>query len=141
MALYIRKKLKEGTTTIRKPTTTRKYTKVEIIFEFKASTSFSVGFIELEVWIMDKIIPNALVDKGNGLNIMFLSTTKKSSLKIIGPSPNVVSLIDQNGHIPNGQITNYKVYVGDEKYNFIFHVIHLQTKINVYSLFLGKTWL
>jgi hypothetical protein len=47
------------------------------------------------------------------------------SLKIINPSPNVVNLIDQNDHIPNGQITNYKVCIGDEEYNFIFHVIHL----------------
>lgn len=71
MAPYIRKKFIEGTTTIRKPTTTRKYTKVEITSEFKASTSFDVGFIELEVWTMEKIIPDALVDRGSGLNIIF----------------------------------------------------------------------
>ncbi len=112
---------------------------MKITSEFKTSTSFNVGFIELEVWIMDKIIPNALVDTRSGSNIMFLSTMEKLNLKIIGPSPNVVNLIDQNGHIPNGQITNYKVCISDEEYNFIFHVIRLQTKINVNSLFLDKT--
>lgn len=114
---------------------------MEIISEFKASISFDVGLIELEVQIMDKIIPNALVDGGSGLNIMFLSTMKKLGLKVTSPSPNVVNLTNQSGHIPNGQIANYKVCIGDEKYNLIFHVIRLQTKINVYSLFLGKTWL
>jgi hypothetical protein len=114
---------------------------VETATKVEASTSFDVGPIELEVGIMEKIIPNALVDGGSGLNIMPLSTMEKLGLKITGPSPYVVNLVDQNGHIPIGQIANCKVCIGDEEYNLTFHVIHLQTEINVYSLLLGGTWL
>jgi hypothetical protein len=135
VAPSIRKGFKEGATLTRKPR------KVEIAAEVEASTAFDVGPIELEVGIMDKIIPNALVDGGSGLNIMPLSTMEKLGFKITGPSAYVVNLADQSGHIPIGQIANYKVCIGDEEYNLTFHVICLQTKINVYSLLLGRTWL
>jgi hypothetical protein len=90
---------------------------------------------------MDKIIPNALVDGGSGLNIMPLSTLEKLGLKITGPSPYVVNLANQSGHIPIGQIANCKVCIGDEEYNLTFHVICLYIEINVYSLLLCRTWL
>ncbi|KAH9548555.1 hypothetical protein CY35_11G093300, partial [Sphagnum magellanicum] len=115
--------------------------KVEIVIEVAASISFDVGPIKLEVGIMDKIIRNALVDGGSGLNIMLLSTMEKLSLKITGPSPYVVNMADQNGHIPIGQIAYCKVCIGDKEYNLTFHVIRLQTEINAYSLLLGQTWL
>jgi len=114
---------------------------VEIVIEVAASISFDVGPIKLEVGIMDKIIRNALVDGGSGLNIMLLSTMEKLSLKITGPSPYVVNMADQNGHIPIGQIAYCKVCIGDKEYNLTFHVIRLQTEINAYSLLLGQTWL
>ncbi len=81
---------------------TRKLKKVEAVAKVEASTSFDVGPIELEVGIMDKIIPNALVDGGSGLNIMPLSTMEKLGLKITSPSPYVVNMADQSGHIPIG---------------------------------------
>ncbi len=114
---------------------------METTTKVKASTSFDVGPIELEVGIMDKIIPNALMDGGSGLNIMPLSILEKLGLKIIGPSPYVVNLADQSGHIPIGQIANCKVCIGDKEYNLTFNVIRLQKEINVYSLLLGRTWL
>ncbi len=80
---------------------------METTREIKAFTSFDVGPFEFEVGIMDKIIPNALVDGGSGLNIIFLSTTKKLSFKITSLSPYVVNLANQNGHIPIGQITRF----------------------------------
>jgi hypothetical protein len=60
VAPSIRKEFKEGATLTRKPR------KVETAVEVAASTPFDVGPIELEVGIMDKIIPNALVDGGSG---------------------------------------------------------------------------
>jgi hypothetical protein len=60
-------------------------------------------------------------------------------LKITGLSPYVVNLVNQSGHISIGQIANCKVCIGDKEYNFTFHVICLQTQINVYSLLLGRT--
>ncbi len=110
---------------------------METAAEVEASTSFDASPIEFEVGIMDKITPNALVDGGSGLNIMPLSTMEKLGFKITSPSPYVVNLADQSGHIPIGQIANYKVCIGDEEYNLTFHVICLQTKINAYSLLLG----
>jgi hypothetical protein len=83
-------------------TLTRKLKKVEVVAKVEASTSFDVGPIELEVGIMDKIIPNALVDGGSGLNIMPLSTMEKLGLKITSPSPYVVNMADQSGHIAIG---------------------------------------
>jgi hypothetical protein len=109
VAPSIRKEFKEGATLTRKPR------KMEITTEVAASTSFNVGPIELEVGIMDKIIPNALVDGGSGLNIMPLCTMEKLGLKITGLSPYVVNMADQNGHILISQIANCKVCIGDEE--------------------------
>ncbi len=96
----------------------KKPRKVETIAKVKGSTSFDVGPIELEIGIMNKIIPNALVDGGSGLNIMFLSTMEKLSFKITGLSPYAVNLAYQSGHI-----ANCKVCIGDKKYDLTFHVI------------------
>jgi hypothetical protein len=64
VAPFIRKEFKERATLTRKPR------KVETAVEDAASTPFDVGPIELEVGIMDNIIPNALVDGGSGLRIL-----------------------------------------------------------------------
>lgn len=48
--------------------------------------------VEIEVMIVDKVIPNALVDGGSGLNIMPLQTMEKLGLSLTGYSPFVINM-------------------------------------------------
>jgi hypothetical protein len=47
---------------------------------------FGYGLVEIEVEVMDKIIPHVIVDDGNNMNIMPESTMLCLGLSIIGPS-------------------------------------------------------
>jgi hypothetical protein len=62
--LYLRKEFNDGAIIVNKSK------KVEIIAGIKVDTPLNVGPIEIEVYIMDKIIHNVLVNGGSDLNIM-----------------------------------------------------------------------
>ncbi len=64
MPLYLRKEFNDGAIIVNKSK------KVEIIAGIKVDTPLNVGPIEIEVYIMDKIIHNVLVNGGSDLNIM-----------------------------------------------------------------------
>ncbi len=57
---------------------------------------FGYGPVEIEVEVMDKIIPHVIVDDGSNVNIMPESTMLRLGLSITGPSPWKVKLADQN---------------------------------------------
>ena len=42
--------------------------------------------VEIEVMVVDKVVPNVLVDEGSGLNIMPEHTLKQFGLHLTGPS-------------------------------------------------------
>lgn len=52
--------------------------------------------IELEVSIVDKIIPYTIVDGSSGLNIMLISTIEKLGLSITGPSFYIINMANQS---------------------------------------------
>lgn len=45
-----------------------------------------VKAVEIEATIVDKVVPNVLVDGGSGLNIMPVETMEKLGFNLAGPS-------------------------------------------------------
>jgi hypothetical protein len=58
------------------------------------------GALEIDVTVLDKVIPGALIDGGSGINIMPLSTMERLRLKVTGPSSYVVNVADQRPITP-----------------------------------------
>lgn len=70
---------------------------------------------------MNKIF-NMLISGGNEWNIMFLSNIKKLNFQIVSLLFYIVNLANQRNNMIIYQIKNYKVCIGDKKYNFTFHM-------------------
>lgn len=51
---------------------------------------------------MDKVIPNVLVDRGGGLNILPVQTMEKLGLSSTCPSPFVINMANQSLAEPLG---------------------------------------
>jgi len=135
VAPTLRKEFKEGATRVRKP---RKPVMTAKIY---ASPLGDDGAMEIDVEILDKTIPRALIDGGSGINIMPLSTLEKLGLEITGPSPYVVNVADQTQVTPLGQVANCQIRAGGEIYTLTFHVLRLVSDANAYPLLLGRDWL
>ena len=56
--------------------------------------------IEIEVVIVDKVVPNVLVDGGSSLKILPEHTIKRLGLDLIGPSPLVINMANQSSTTP-----------------------------------------
>lgn len=102
---------------------------------------FDVQAVEIDVEIVDKVIPNVLVDGGSGLNIMPLHTMEKLGLSLTGPSPFVLNMADQSPAKPVGQIQNCKMLSGGVEYLVTFHVIKMFASKEAFPLLLGRPWL
>ena len=63
-----------------------------------------VKAVEVEAVIVDKVLPNTIVDGGSSLNIMPLQTMEKLGLSLTGPSPIVISMANQSPARPVDQI-------------------------------------
>ena len=79
-----RKTLKEGIPVTRrmKKVKTRMAARVQL-----QGGGRDVKAVEIEVMVVDKVVPNVLVDGGSGLNILPEHTMKNLGLSLIGPSP------------------------------------------------------
>ena len=51
-----------------------------------------VKAVEIEVTVVDKVVPNVLVDGGSSLNILPEHTMKKLGLNLTGPSSFVINM-------------------------------------------------
>ena len=135
VAPALRKEFKEGATQVRKakiPT---------MAVEVRRTPLGDEGPIEVEVEIMDKIIPHTLVDGGSGINIMPLSTLEKLGLELTGPSPFVINVADQRQVTPLGQVKDCLMKVGGEVYTITFQVLRLPVTSKSYPILLGRDWL
>jgi hypothetical protein len=102
---------------------------------------FGYGPVEIEVDVMDKIIPHVIVDDGNNLNIMLKSTMLRLGLSVTGPSPWKVKLADHRPSKPLGQIKDLRICARDEEYTVTFYVLHMHDEDGGYPLLLGRKWL
>jgi len=134
----MRKCFKEGLPGVKK----RRKIKKKMVASVRTTVKpVEVKAVEIEVMLVDKVIPNVLIDGGSGLNIMPLHTMEKLGLSLTGPSPFVLNMADQSPAKPLGQITNCKIITGGEEYMVTFHVIRMHTAKESFPLLLGRPWL
>ena len=70
--------------------------------------------------MVDKVVPNVLVDGESGLNILPEHTMKNLGLSLTGPSPFVINMANQNPAIPFGMIKACRLSTGGEAYIVTF---------------------
>ena len=100
--------------------------------------SRDVEAVEIEVIVVDKVVPNVLVDGGSGLNILPEHTMKKLGLSLTGPSPFVINMANQSPSTPLGMIKDCRITTGGEEYIVIFHVIKMHSDKDAFSILLGR---
>ena len=97
--------------------------------------------IEIEVMVVDKVVPNVLVDGGSGLNILPEHTMKKLGLNLTGPSPFIINMANQSPAVPLGMIKNCRISTRGEEYIVTFHVIRIHSNNDTFLILLGRPWL
>ena len=100
-----------------------------------------VRAIEIEVVIVDKVVPNVLVDGGSSLNILPEHTMKRLGLDLTGPSPLVINMANQSSTTPLGMIKDCRMTTGGEEYLITFHVIKMHSNKDTFPILLGRPWL
>ena len=89
-----------------------------------------VKAVEMEVMLVDKVVPNVLVDGGSGLNVMPDHTMKQLGLHMTGPSTFLINMTNQTSSVPLGMVKDCRIQTGGEEYIVTFHVIKMHsTKI------------
>ena len=97
--------------------------------------------IEIEVMVVDKVVPNVLVDGGSGLNILPEHTMKRLGLSLTGPSPFIINMANQSSVVPLEMIKDCRISTGGEEYVVTFHVIKIHSNKDTFPLLLGRPWL
>ena len=116
----------------------RRESKVKVTARAQAINKVAeVKAVEVEAVIVDKVLPNTLVDGGSSLNIMPLHNMEKLGLSLTGPSPIVISMANQSATRPVGQIKDCQVMVGGESYTLTIQVIQIHSSKESFPLLLG----
>ena len=100
--------------------------------------SRDVKAVKIEVMVVDKVVPNVLVDGGSGLNILLEHTMKKLGLRLTCPSPFVINMANQSPSTPLGMIKDCRITTGGEEYIVTFHVIKMHTDKDAFPILLGR---
>ena len=100
-----------------------------------------VKAVEIEVMVVDKVVPNVLVDGGSGLNIMPEHTLTQLGLHLTGPSPFIINMANQTSSVPIGMVKDCRIQSGGEEYVVNFHVIKMHSTKDTFPLLLGRPWL
>ena len=91
--------------------------------------------------VVDKVVPNALVDGGSGLNILPEYTMKRLGLSLTGPSPFIINMANQSPAVPLGMIKNCRISIEGMEYVVTFHVIKMHSNKDTFPILLDKPWL
>jgi hypothetical protein len=91
--------------------------------------------IEIDVQIVDKIIPHTMIDEGSSINVMPLSTLNKLGLSITEPSFSVIHVADHRTCKPSGRIRNLNVNTGGENYKLTFEMLPIKLRLTSKKLF------
>ena len=97
--------------------------------------------IEIEVMVVNKVVPNVLEDGGNGLNILPEHIMKRLGLSLIGPSPFIINMANQTPAVPLGMIKDCRISTGGEDYVVTFYVIKMHSKKDTFLILLERPWL
>ena len=99
-----------------------------------------VKAVEIEVMMVDKVVPNVLVDGINGLNILPKHTLRKLGLSLTGPSF-VINMADQSPVVSVVMIKDCHLNTGGKEYIVTFQVIKMHDKKDIFPILLGRPWL
>ena len=124
ISLMARKNLKEGMPVTRR--TRRAKTRVAARVQLQGRGR-DVKAVEIKVIVMDKVLPNLLVDGGSGINILPEHTMKKLGLSMTCPSSFIINMTNQSLAVPLEMITDCRISTGGEEYIVIFHVIRMHS--------------
>ncbi len=106
-----RKTLKEGMPVTKR--TRKPKIRVSARVQMQGRTR-EVKAMEIEVTVVDKVVPNVLVDGGSSLNILPEHTMMMLGLSLTGPSPFVSNMANQNLVVPVGIIKDCRLSTGGE---------------------------
>jgi hypothetical protein len=139
LAPSLRKQMREGAT-VRREARFMDETKCAEDFELN-SMEEDWDVIEIDVQIVDKIIPHTMIDEGSSINVMPLSTMNKLGLSITEPSFSVIHIADHRTCKPSGRIRNLNVNTGGENYKLTFEVLPIKGGPGDFPLLLGRGFL
>ena len=115
----------------------RRKTRVSARVQMQGRTR-EVKAVEIEVTIVDKVVPHVLVDGGSSLNILPEHTMKKLGLSLTGPSPFVINMANQSPVVPVGIIKDCRLNTGGEEYIVTFQVIKMHENKDAFPILLGR---
>jgi hypothetical protein len=132
----LQKQMKEGATMHRQRHSMEHVHQVVEVEDLKDSKE-AFGNIIIDVEIVDKVIPNVIVDEGSSVNIMPLTTMEKLSLSITNPPAFLIKCADQSTSKTLGRIRNLPIHIGGEEYKVTFEVVRMKAHDGTYPLLLG----
>ena len=97
--------------------------------------------IEIEVMVVDKVVPNVLVNGGSGLNILSEHTMKRLDLGLTGPTFFIINMANQSPVVSLGMIKDCRISTKEEEYVVTFHVIKIHSNNDTFPILLGRPWL
>ena len=115
--------------------------KTRMAARIQAQGGRDVKAIEIEVVIVDKVVPNVLVDGGSSLNILPEHTMRNLGLGLTGPSPLTIDIANQIFITLLGMIKYCRMTTGGEKYLVTFHEIKMYSNKDTFRILLGRPWL
>jgi hypothetical protein len=128
--------MREGAT-VRREAQFMEETKCDEDFELN-SMEEDWDVIEIDVQIVDKIIPHTMIDEGSSINVMPLSTMNKLGLSITEPSFSVIHVADHRTCKPSGRIRNLNVNTRSKNYKLIFEVLSIKGGLGDFPLGLSR---
>ena len=94
--------------------------------------------VDIEVMVVDNVVPNVLVDGGSGLNIMPEHTLNQLGLHLTGPSPFIINMANQTLFVPIGMVKDCRIQSGGKEYVVNFHVIKMHSTKDIFPLLLDR---
>ena len=132
------KTLKEGMPVTRR---TRKVKTRAVVRVRLQGAGRDVKVEEIEVVLVDKVVPNVLGDGGSGLNILPKHIMKKLGLSLTCPSPFIINMANQSPAVPLGMIKDCRISTRGEEYVVTFYVIKMHSNKDTFPILLDRPWL
>ena len=91
--------------------------------------------------MVEKVVPNVLVDGGSGLNILPEHTMKRLGVSLTGPSPFIINMANQSPAVPLEMFKDCRISTGGEEYVVTFYIVKRNSNKDTIPILLGRPWL
>ena len=112
-------------------------TKVAARVQLEGS-SREVKAVEIEVMVVDKVVPDVLIDGGSRLNIMPKHTLKHLGLHLTGLFLFIINMMNPTSSVPVGMIKDCRIHTRGGEYIVTFHVIKMHSTKDIFPILLGR---